>query len=217
MSTFNVYNILLSKLLFFCSFGATFSLRAQPHVGFRAGIHFAHLVTTEDGTITKAGVPGLNAVLFFDFGLGKRLALQSELGFIQKGFKTKIAVLGVKNYTTTFNYLDLNALLKYRFNGKKLQGYGLFGPYLGGALSGKQKDASDGETTPVKFDAPGGFKRADWGLIAGGGFGLPAGRGTLLADLRYHVGLLAINEHYLANGDMRHRGFSISIGYALPL
>lgn len=193
------------------------NLQAQHSFGFRAGSNFANVSTTEEGTITREKIFGANVGLFLELGVGKKTAIQPELSFIQKGYRTKIQLFDEKNYSTKLNYFDLSLLFKYKIGGKRELGYVIAGPYLGRASSGKTKDLSDGDSTKVEFDAAGGFHRADLGLIVGGGIRIPAGYGNLMLDLRYNIGLYAINENYLLNGNLKNRGINISVGYGLPI
>ncbi|TNE56032.1 MAG: PorT family protein [Bacteroidetes bacterium] len=197
--------------------GLAFPLSAQHFFGLRAGVNFATASTTESGRITDKYLVGPNAVVYFDLRLNKQMALQPELSYIQRGYRTTIRVLGEKKYTTRFNYGEVAVLMKYRRKRGRSIGYAVVGPYIGMAVSGYQKELSDGETTAVKFNAPGGFYRGDGGLVFGAGLGLHAGVGQVVLDLRYTLGLSAINENYLDDGDIKHRGIVLSAGYAVPL
>ena len=91
------------------------NLQAQHSLGFRAGSNFANVSTTEEGTITKEKIFGANVGLFLALGVGKKMAIQPELSFIKKGYRTKIQLFEEKNYSTKLNYFDLSLLFKIPF------------------------------------------------------------------------------------------------------
>lgn len=66
---------------------SVFVLQAQSYFGLHAGAAMTHFKLKEEKeSITNDWVAGVNSGLHFDFGINKRLAIQSGLDFYQKGY-----------------------------------------------------------------------------------------------------------------------------------
>ncbi len=56
-------------------------------------------------------------------------------------------------------------------------------------------------------------KSTDFGLLVGGGLSIPSGRGSILLDVRYLLGM----QDAFEMGGGKNRGFTLGFGYLFPL
>lgn len=140
-------------------------LLSQASVGLRIGGSLTNYRTTEKWeNYSLKPLPGLNGQLSFELPLWGRLALQTELGYGQRGSRLKaestanghnidfevdqrdesgqlqrLIVKGYADFEERIHYLDLPVLLKYRFRGRSLSAYLSVGVAYSQALNGKVK------------------------------------------------------------------------------
>lgn len=113
------------------------------------------------------------------------------------------------------SYLEIPLNVCYSFGSCKDGGLFVFGgPYLGYALSGKQKISylAFDTTTTVKFgnDSTSDMKRMDFGLNLGVGYQLPMG---LFFRAQYGLGLSNIDAVGDKDNFTKNKVFGISVGY----
>ncbi|MBD0259847.1 MAG: PorT family protein [Cytophagales bacterium] len=155
------------------------------------------------------------------------VSLQPEVLFNRKGF-------AMRGNHYVHNYLEVPLLLKVTLKRYGLQTYLTAGPSGGFLLSGRYPAAMDTlgvvrtDDLPVRVnqvlnaaDAPTtAFKRFELGFQVGAGVGLPLGRGTALAELRYGHGLTPFfrtDGPAGAANRFTNRAFGLTLAYALPL
>ena len=212
--------MLLSKsvfiLFFFCAY---LSSQAQTYFGYRGGAIFAKVSTEWDGFIKDERRLGYYASVFFSFRNNKKLVFQPELSLAQKGFIERRWVKSSNRVT----YLDLALLMNYKFilkdnnirRKEKHIGYLIAGPYIGKLLSFKIKNLEgDGE---VRDGVKDHLNQTDIGAWFGCGLGVPFGRGSLLFDLRYDLGIINANNGRIPGGYLRHQNIMIGAGYTFQL
>ena len=116
-------NSLLSKIILLTLFFFSINLNAQNYFGVRAGVNFATVSTTKDGSITNKFILGGNGVVYFDFNIGKKrkMGIQPEFALIQKGFLRNVPNINSDNrgITYRFNYYNFSLLYKFKFGDKK--------------------------------------------------------------------------------------------------
>ena len=138
------------------------------------------------------------------------------------------------------NYLEVPALVKYRFNPKSKAGfYGNIGVFYGRLLSAKTK--TSGSSTiyldknrtpllippanqplpPISFDATTNIKndlnKNNFGVTGGGGVEFRKGKNRFFVDARVSYGLLSIQRDTVRNGSSQTGNLIISVGYAFKL
>lgn len=201
----------------------SFILKSQTYFGYKGGVNFANVSTTEDGAITNGRIIGAHIGLYFDFEVKNIIAIQPELNFIQRGFR--------RNFSTDalyrLNYFDLAVLIKYKFKNltkskkkrKKINGYIVIGPFIEKTWSGKVKNLKTGKKRDYDFSKGAGLVKAqeDLGLVFGGGIGKKIGRGEVILDFRYTIGFVDINDNYLLEGDINNQGIICSLGYIFKI
>ncbi len=149
---------------------------------------------------------------------GKTAPQQPELLFIQKGENYDARGVETK---ATLNYLEVPVLAKVSFGSQVIKGYVNAGPSLALGLTGNQKVEGGEEPgeTGIRFGNPANDgrryldSRFDFGLQFGGGVGVGLGPGSLLADVRYGLGLTDLSDATKS----KNRNFAFTLGYAIPL
>lgn len=210
----------MRKLVVLMIFCFPVFLTAQVELGFRAGLNMsnADLRTTNGDLLEAAKINGVNMGLFANIQIGKILALQPEVTFSQKGFKT---TWNASDSSTTLNtnYLDMPLMLEVGFPlGDKVKFFANAGPNVSYLLNAEEQfyDAANGETmtTPFDFDEE-NLERLDVGVNFGGGFSIRFQRWKYTLDARYNMGLKEImateNAMDFAN-KAKHRVTNISVG-----
>lgn len=215
---------IFKNTIMFCLLCFPLAVQAQTYFGLRGGINIAYVSHSKDGGggVTNRKITGAVSGVYFDFGVKNNMAIRTELNFIQKGFIREIP-LGDRIYR--LNYFDLATLFKYRFvnvttnpkSKKQLHAYTLTGPFVGYSGSGKIISKDDGEKWPYDFDGGVSLSHADAGMVFAGGIEIPLGRGHLVTDIRYNLGLLPLTNSQSPNGVIKHHGIIGSAGYVLRL
>ncbi|PWN65597.1 porin family protein [Chryseobacterium viscerum] len=163
----------------------------------KAGINFANQ--------SIKNVNGEKSKISFQAGLGvniqtgvKNFSIQPEVNFISKGTKFKNSF---GNETYNFNYIEVPVLAKYSFGPVYVNA----GPSIGFLM---------GKSDKIKA-VYGKTKTIDFGVQMGAGIAIPAGPGKMIIDGRYNLGLSNISDE--KGVDVKNRGFTVSLGYAIPL
>lgn len=175
---------------------------------------------------------GFGAGLIATFPLNDRFALQVEPMFMQRG----VGLEGSENdggdtYSIKQNirlsFIDVPVLVRAAFGSGNLRPYIAAGPYAGYLLSAKAKidearfngqpvDGFEGQEEDVKDD----LKSFDFGLNFGGGLSIPAGRGNLMVEALYNLGLSNLEDsgdNTEAVSDARNRGVMVKAAYSFPI
>ncbi len=163
----------------------------------------------------------------FEIGIVEHFAIQPELLFHQKGWRTEFSEDGFSSKTgITLNYIEVPVLVKGKFGNFYVNA----GPSIGFGIGGKYKYelSSQGNTEQesgnVKFgDDPDPaddeiyFDNAiDFGLQMGGG----VKAGPLVIDIRYGLGLSnLVDEQDGFSGDwkIKNSSFQLTVGFPILL
>ncbi|MBB6501342.1 porin family protein [Pedobacter cryoconitis] len=187
----------MKKLLLVAGLLASVSLVKAQDIQLipKAGLSFSkQAISNMDGEKTKVGfTAGLGA----NFRIAKSaFSIQPELNYVSAGTK-------IKNVSTSYNlnYLELPVLAKYSFGPVYVNA----GPSVGMALGGMKKMESFYQASVQRFN---------FGIQMGGGVAIPVGKGSVLIDARYALGLTDVNK---GPATAKNRGFVTTIGYAIPL
>lgn len=185
-----------------------------PSVGLKLGVSSANISNVEvDGLWDDpSSTFGLTFGGFVSMSIGNNLYLQPEILFTQKGAEWKgsyfydFAVEDIK-LVFRLNYLEIPVLVKYVFSGGSLRPYIYAGPYAGFKLSSKYRIEVAEESVEEDVDAE--LKGVDFGLAAGAGLALEMGSGELSVELRYTLGLSAIEK----GTESKNKVLSLMLGY----
>jgi hypothetical protein len=210
----------MKKQVFFLTGALLLALSSQAQISIipKAGVTFSTISYDQepDDQKTQIGFVGGAAL---DIGIVKNFfSLQPELLFIQKG--ERFDERGVET-KSTLNYLELPVLAKVSFGSESIKGYVNAGPSLALGLTGKYKieGGENAGETDIRFgdSANDGRRyldnRFDFGLQFGGGGSFGLGPGSIVADIRYGLGLTDLNDEDKA----KNRTFAFTLGYAIPL
>lgn len=197
--------------------GAIQVLKAQDiGLGVRGGVNIATAeieMKIDDSweTDMKDYIVGVNAGLVAEIGFSDMFALQPELNFIQKGYKTTYQNGFTYDATTTLNYLEMPVLLKGRFGAGDLKFNAVLGPSVGYAFNGKHK--ANGETTDIDFDTD-NVNRYDFSGVVGLGASYDLTVGSIFLDGRMAWGFANVYDGEGSdNFNWHNRGFNIGAGY----
>lgn len=205
------------------------SAQVQISVGPRVGINLANFSVDDEEEIGELDNRlGFLAGVVGEFRFSENLALQSELGFIQKGAKSEFSFedpqLGTisEEANFIFNYLEVPVLFKAGTSFGQVRLDGLIGPSFGYAMSakGKYKTTIGGETEEeeesIDFDDE-GISRFDLGLQFGAILGIDLSEtAQIFVDGRYLLGLSNLNEDS-EDGDIKNKGLAFSAGVLFDL
>jgi Outer membrane protein beta-barrel domain len=169
--------------------------------GIKGGVNIANMTISTTGmSMTPTSIVGLHIGPVADFKLQESLYFNTGILYSLKGASAAGA-------TSTLNYLVIPLNLAYKFPMKSKSDFFIgAGPYLGYALSGKNK--FNGQTEDITFGS-GGMKRFDFGV----GFGAGVELGSFLASLNYELGLANLVDDSSQDTKLKNKVFQISIGY----
>ena len=187
--------------------------------GFKAGINLAswHGDDVEDMTggdlKRKLGFCGGG---FIGFGFGNVVVLQPEVLYSQKGARQRVEFLDeVVKVWYKVNYLEIPVCVKLMIpvRGKVKPNLSL-GPYFGLMITDPRgKIEVNGLTMEEDLE---GVKDIDFGVALGGGVDIGLGKGAIVVDVRYTLGLTTIIEEELfeEHVDLKNNAFSFLLGYS---
>lgn len=223
-----------SLLFIFAALLTSVAASAQWSVGIRSGVQWSNIHQTD---LVDAVAPDFDNIQSFqvsavgEYALSDLFALQSELGYVRKGFGYRQGTdvnlfdlplpVGVKA-EARFKYLEMPVLAKLKFGGRQMKAYVMAGPYLGYAVDGQLVTRTDGlievdlTNTDINLDAI-NYERFEIGGTVGAGVSYDAGFGTFFVDARYQHGFTGLYDLPLVDETVRNRGFGLSAGFALPL
>ena len=198
-----------TKLLIFVSI-VTMSVNGYSQTfGIKGGLNLANMAVSTSGVgVTLQSITAFHVGLVGDVKLQDKLYFNTGLLFSLKGFKIKGSGLGgVSSGSLNLNYLEIPLNLAYKFPiNEKSKFLVQAGPYLGYAMSGKEK--SGGESSSVNFNDA-GIKRMDYGL----GFGAGVEFGQIVASINYQLGIANLNDDSNTDATLKNKVFQISLAY----
>lgn len=203
-----------------------------------SSIHFSDDDGSDDFYDGYKNLIGINVGGFYDLNLNDNIGIRLGLKYSSKGYKykseyTNSSSFGGVTYTETsetnintrLNYLQINPEFKYQMEiGRDNAFYAKVGPYIGFAISGKQKGEysysySDGTTTvsesdilneKIEFGPDGdGIDVLDFGITPAVGFEF----NNIYVEVSYDFGLNNIDTENDPDFKVHNRNVSATIGY----
>ena len=188
--------------------------------GVRGGLSMANIMIEDwDSDYGNKKInPGFHFGLTVDFPLSDALSFESGLYFSVKGVRITDED-GDDKYVMSINsnYIDVPIMIKFSKEiNEGLKVYGTAGPYIGYALSGKEKykETYDGdtstETEKIKFgndEDENDFKALDYGLSIGGGVDI----GVIQVGVYFDLGLA--NFSFNDAEQLKNRVLKFSVAY----
>ena len=119
--------------------------------------------------------------------MGKYVGLQTELNFVQQGWKEKYDERPELTYTRHMNYLQLPFYTHIQFGGNNVKGFINAGPQIGYLIGESTKDELNGETPGNVNEQHNLYaeKKFEWGISGGAGIEIHTGVGYFLLEGRY--------------------------------
>ncbi len=224
-------NFLFLALITF--FGNTL-IQAQVAVGLKGGANFGNVYMTE--TLDKItpdfkAATGAVAGGVAEVNFGKYFAVQSELNWVQKGFRFtqdvnipvgKLDIPAGVEATIRTNYLELPLLAKAKIGNDVIQAYAVLGPSVGYAMNGKLITRTrllfefDPIRTNLNFNDL-DYNRFEVSAVGGVGVQVNFNGGKWFADARYTQGLTQLYNFPIVNEQIKNRGVALSTGVMINL
>jgi len=204
---------------------------AQFSIGAQGGIHLANWSTNEELNEDLEGLeyrlsPLVGVIAEFRFT--ENIAIQPELNFLQKGFKSEVnvsdSIFGDASGRTDYiiSHIELPVLLKAGNDFGPIRVDGLVGPGFSYGLSGKVKSKftfngdTDTDTDEIDFKDD-DFSRTDLSIHLGAMVTFNFSESAkLFVNTRYIMGLTNINAGDSPE-EARNRGISLSAGVLIPM
>jgi len=201
--------IVVSTILLF----HTLSFAHEPHVGIKVGFNYSDLYGGDVGS--SEPLMRLCIGTFTSFPISDIFIFQPEFLYTQKGtawdvydpIRAEVSRTWVK-----LSYAEIQVLTKIQLTAKRNWRPHLFlGPYLSVNLAAKGRIKLDGirERTII-----GDVNDIDLGAVFGAGMDIGLGKGDVVFDARYVLGLTGIDED---GDDVKNKAFSFMLGYSLRL
>jgi hypothetical protein len=143
-----------------------------------------------------------------------KLTLRGEALYVMKGSKISGSILGVDTKSTiAVDELVLAPFLVFRFPSQGFTPFLQFGPELGLNVTHKIKvEATANGQSASETDNLDDWGSTNFGINIGAGAAIPAGRGEVLFDVRYNLGLANMYTGP-GTGTDKTNGIQILIGY----
>jgi hypothetical protein len=151
---------------------------------------------------------------------------------VPPGFPTNIYLYANFKNETILDYVEIPVLARLTF-GQRLRFFVNAGPYVG--ILARARALTSGSSliyldeagtqpiisSPVSFDAntdvKDSLRSTNIGLAGGGGVRYPLGRGDLILEAHFQLGLTTIQRDVATSGKSQTGAVVISLGYGLPL
>ena len=193
---------------------------AQTTFGVRGGLNLADISLKASGIGIDASSmkPGFHIGAVVDHSITDIFAFETGLMLESKGSKIKASAIGgtTGEAVTNIFYLDVPVNLKasYDFGGIGL--YGLFGPYVGVAISSKDKYTGDFESAAGMSEYDNKIGNSDTDDLKRMDFGLTMGAGVEIDNFQlgvgYDLGLANIQPGGDSDNFVKNKVFKISVG-----
>ncbi|UCF71056.1 MAG: PorT family protein [candidate division WOR-3 bacterium] len=181
--------------------------------GLKAGMNLATVSGFEDELGEDVGYRmGFCGGGFAAFALGDIVVIQPEFLFSQKGLKAEETVLD-ETWTLTYKFSYLEIPLSFKMvlpiQGKVKPNF-FVGPYFAMMITTPRgKIEVDGVSMEADLND---VAEIDFGVVFGGGVDFGLGKGKIVLDFRYGLGLTTLDE--TGTEDVKNGAFSFLIGYS---
>jgi outer membrane protein with beta-barrel domain len=194
--------------------------RGEVRVGALAGANIATLhANMEDPDVIFSAKTFLGAGAVVEVGLSRHLSVQLEPMYLQKGGKILLRDFFGSDASASvrLSYVELPVLLKVSKATGRMRPYLILGPSVGYRTSVRVKDETTGEEEDPA-DADQNLRKLDFGVSAGAGLAVPAGRATVFVESRYTWGLVNLDKE-TEDPDLKlnNRGIQVLAGFTFPI
>ena len=188
---------------------------AQTNIGIKAGYNYSTALVKANGIKQKTHyMSGYGAAIMLKTWFDGVLHFSPYVAYNRIGYSYTPSSGSIKTIENTIQYIDVVPILSFDLPVKPGQTFIIgFGPVVGYALSGKEKNTSaTGQVTESKMVFSfGDYGRYDAGINLNAGYRM--NKYLLEVSYRHSLTDLENNEDIIRN--IRTRMFNISIGYYL--
>lgn len=206
-----------SLIIIVCTLAFVSTTIGTPAFGVRGGLNLANSnQDPSEGYDTKIK-PGLiiGGSMEFSLSQSNRTTLRLEGLYVQKGWKEEGSIFfpgyGNLDYTGTasIDELIVTPFLVLRFPSEQITPFLQVGPELGFNLSAEAEAKAAGTSASDDIKD---WSSTNFGINIGGGIAIPSGKGEVILDARYNLGLMNM---YTGNADWtaRTNGIQFLVGY----
>lgn len=185
-------------------------------VGSKGGINLARIRFTEEDADDWQGILGFQIGVFCSIKIKNRLFIQPEVFYVNKGVSLKGTYLGEElKSIVKFTYIEVPLLLKCVLSSedRAFQPAVFFGVYR--AFKINTKSIMEYEGDRVEEDITDQVKKKDDGIVLGISADWKMGKGKLVMDLRYNLGIKNIRKETTFEGyEVKHKALSFMVGYS---
>lgn len=182
--------------------------------GIKGGLNFAYVSNVEAAPgLDHSRHTGLIFGGFYRFDLNDIFALQPEVYYSQKGMQVSGTISGTQvTGKDLLYYIEIPVLMKVKIPAKGKFIPSLFaGPYASYLLIAKEKSEWNGESGEKNITDD--LKVLDFGLAFGANLDYEIGKGSIILDVRYSLGLLKIQKEG-DEPDSKNSSLTVMMGYA---
>jgi hypothetical protein len=194
--------------------------------GAKVGVIVSNITQTpkewEQEKLYKAGFTG---GAFLNYAFNEHFSLQPELLYTQKGVRDNLYYGFISiDLTASFDYVELPVLAIYSFT--EMRGFRPFlygGPNVSFTISSELELSASVLSGAIDFSSL--THVTDFGLVAGGGFEYPFGKGNLVVDARFQRGFTNVilsgdfeidgDTQTIDEDDFKNYGFAFMVGYRI--
>ena len=211
----------------------TLHVHAQTQVGVKAGVNFSDIAVSglnlgEVDFLNAKPIAGITAGVYGEIPMGNGLYFSPELNYTEKGFRiaegTNVNVFGLPvpigaEALTRLRYVEAPLLLKYKFEGPKVDAYVQAGPAVGYAMSGDVKmrvnSIIDLNVAQFPLNLQGNlYNPWEVSAVAGAGAEFKTNSGKFFVDAKYSHGITQMLDDPVVDVRLRNKGLGMSVGYA---
>lgn len=194
--------------------------------GAKVGIIMANLTQTpEEWEQDQSYKSGFTGGVFLNYAFNENFSLQPELLYTQKGVKDNLydGFISI-DLTAHFDYVELPVIAIYAFPELgSIEPFLYGGPMVSFTINSELEVSASILSTAVDFSDL--THVTDFGLVAGGGFEFPFGKGMLVMDARFELGFTNVilsgdfeidgSTQTIDEDDFKNYGFAFMLGYKI--
>jgi hypothetical protein len=196
-----------------CLFSADFSL------GARAGLNLSTISGNDVQDEYLTLLPGITGGFLAEVHFTNFFALRTELIYSAKGVKWEYDRSEEENEEdyakdiSRVHYIEIPMNMLFSLpNNKKISPF-IYGGVAASFFLGADKKVTINDKEVLNESKDEAARNLDFGIDFGGGIGLRMGKGKLLIDARYTIGLLSVEKE--GYDEVKNRTLYISVGYSV--
>lgn len=188
--------------------------KLSADIGIKGSLNLSRLNFSEDDADHWKSITGFQVGIFYNLKIKKNLFFQPEIYYVTKGVTLSDTFDGMEiKSTVKLNYVEIPLLLKMVFPNKSSFQPGIFiGRYW--AFNTNAKNILEYGSNRIEEDIKGQTANTDYGWVAGISAEWQIGKGKLVSDIRYNLGLKSIKQIILVDYSVKIRSIALMVGYS---